>query len=388
MLLTLVMLLGLVSPAALAAEPGTEEEPVAEPVVLAAAEGVDPDRYGWTAFKDDSNADNLIGAYNALVAGIGDTAESINISNYELTVTEMGTVMEAVLSDYPEYFWVGTKSGNGINYYSYTVGAVDSDTVTNVKPTYNTHKEDQAAVKNEADQLLAGLPYGSDYETALEIHDRLAEHVTYGTDPDDQNIYSALVTGTTVCAGYARAYQYLLNQVGIKVWYISGTSDDPASGESVGHAWNVIYLDDAKAWYYVDVTWDDQVLEDESGQVTPVLFHAYFLQSGTRMGEDHTADTGFYAGHLPDTGTEDNYYFAQNDNGTMVSTFNANEVAEGMNFAGMDSTTGKYTYTGHFYVTENVDTFFNACGTGMSEIASALSVQGVMASAVCASAAK
>ncbi len=64
----------------------------------------------------------------------------------------------------------------------------------------------------------------------------------------NQSAYSALVNGQTVCAGYARAFQYLMQQLNIPCYYCAGYA-----GER--HAWNIIVLDDG--CYNVDTTWDD-----------------------------------------------------------------------------------------------------------------------------------
>ena len=53
--------------------------------------------------------------------------------------------------------------------------------------------------------------------------------------PDNQNIYSALVGKRTVCAGYARSAQYLLQKMGMECIYVTGTC---ANGEA--HAWNQV----------------------------------------------------------------------------------------------------------------------------------------------------
>lgn len=64
----------------------------------------------------------------------------------------------------------------------------------------------------------------------------------------NQSAYSALVNGRTVCAGYARAFQYLMQQLGVPCYYCTGYA-----GEN--HAWNIVRLDDG--YYNVDTTWDD-----------------------------------------------------------------------------------------------------------------------------------
>ena len=286
----------------------------------------------------------LQSAYQALASGIGKAEVSIDVQSYNLSTDNLNIVMNAVLSDYPEYFWIGEKATEGgIGYYSYSInGAI----VTSVTPTYNGYANNletsRQSVESKVSAVLENLS-GSDYEKALELHDWLAEHVEYVSNEDDQNIYGALVTGRAVCAGYARAYQYLLNQAGIESWYVTGTSKNPTTGQSVGHAWNVVLLKDpVDAWYYVDVTWDDQG-ED--------LFHAYFLCGTEHINEDHTPDSEFVEENLPATGSADNYYFAQQGSGTLIESYSTDAVAEGLEF---DGTTN---FTGHFYVTGDVQAF-------------------------------
>ena len=57
------------------------------------------------------------------------------------------------------------------------------------------------------------------------IYEYLVNNVQYVEEaPDNQNIYSALVGKATVCAGYAKANQYLLNRMGIYCTYVIGTA--------------------------------------------------------------------------------------------------------------------------------------------------------------------
>jgi hypothetical protein len=89
----------------------------------------------------------------------------------------------------------------------------------------------------------------SDYEKEKYVHDKLLTKVSYNNSAAmNQSAYSALVNGQTVCAGYARAYQYLMQQLGIPCYYCTGYS-----GEN--HAWNIVKLHGD--YYKVDVTWDD-----------------------------------------------------------------------------------------------------------------------------------
>lgn len=165
----------------------------------------------------------------------------------EQTVTagDVKTAFEAVIGDHPELFWLETGysskyTGNGqcveIDLkYNRTVNDLD-----NAKTQFN------AAAQN----ILSGAgALNSDYEKEKYVHDALAAAVTYDLTAEmNQSAYSALVNGRSVCAGYARAYQYLLQQLGIPCYYCTGYS----GGD---HAWNIVKLDDG--YYNVDVTWDD-----------------------------------------------------------------------------------------------------------------------------------
>ncbi|MBQ3941101.1 MAG: leucine-rich repeat protein [Oscillospiraceae bacterium] len=59
----------------------------------------------------------------------------------------------------------------------------------------------------------------------------------------------------TVCDGYARCYDILLNKAGIQSYYVC----DPKFGreDEEGHAWNLFKLNGH--YYHADVTWDDGV---------------------------------------------------------------------------------------------------------------------------------
>ena len=165
----------------------------------------------------------------------------------EQTVTagDVKTAFEAVIGDHPELFWLETGysskyTGNGqcveINLkYNRTVDDLD-----------NAKTQFTAAAQN----ILSGAgALNSDYEKEKYVHDALAAAVTYDLTAEmNQSAYSALVNGRSVCAGYARAYQYLLQQLGIPCYYCTGYSGG-------NHAWSIVKLDDG--YYNVDVTWDD-----------------------------------------------------------------------------------------------------------------------------------
>ncbi|ACU78965.1 putative liporotein [synthetic Mycoplasma mycoides JCVI-syn1.0] len=70
---------------------------------------------------------------------------------------------------------------------------------------------------------------------------------------DNQTAYSALVNKKTVCTGYAKGFQMLMDELGILSTLI--TSDvSPRDLSGVKHVWNLVEIDGE--WYHLDATSD------------------------------------------------------------------------------------------------------------------------------------
>ena len=160
-------------------------------------------------------------------------------------------------------------------------------------------------MESVVDDLVSGVKGNnnlSDVEKALILHDRLATYCEYDYDrlqndtlpSASYTAYGILGMGTGVCMGYTLAYDYLLEQVGIK--------SDYCSSEELNHAWNIVYINNIP--YHVDVTWDDPV-RDVSGRV----LHDNFLRS-----IEGIKATGHNADDFTTTPTDTTYddYFWQN----------------------------------------------------------------------------
>lgn len=163
----------------------------------------------------------------------------------EVFSTNVGRVVEAVLNDNPVLFWVE-------NSYGCKYGP--DGRVVEISLQYNeaSQKLEQSVQKFEerAEAILSvARTLKSDYEKEKYVHDKLATSIEYSADASmNQSAYSALVNGKTVCAGYAKAFQYLMQQLGIPCFYCRGYS-------GANHAWNIVDL--YGDYYNVDLTWDD-----------------------------------------------------------------------------------------------------------------------------------
>ena len=138
----------------------------------------------------------------------------------------------------------------------------------------NSKKEQEKVVLNVTDSSM------SDIQKAKALHDWLCNAVDY----DDTNTkdaknhvdYSAFLYSTTVCDGYARAYQHLMQAANIESYNIGSQT----------HAWNMIKL--GNHYFHVDVTWDDPV-----GGSPEYIDHSYFNISDSDMAIDHTWTSDF-----------------------------------------------------------------------------------------------
>lgn len=162
-----------------------------------------------------------------------------------VTASELKNIFSAVVNDHPELFWVETAYAGK---YVRSGQCIELDLRFN-RTAQNLDSE-KAYFTENADQIIAGAQdLSGNYEKERFVHDALLDKISYDLGAEmNQSAYSALVNGQTVCAGYARAFQYILQQLGISCYYCTGYA-----GES--HAWNIVALDDG--YYNVDTTWDD-----------------------------------------------------------------------------------------------------------------------------------
>lgn len=151
----------------------------------------------------------------------------------------------AVVNDHPELFWVNT---------AYEYQYAPTGRVVAIYLSFNKTAEDMELAKQlfdaAAETIISDAQnLENNHDKELFVHDVLMEMISYNASASmNQSAYSALVLGKTVCAGYARAFQYIMQQLGVPCYYCTGYA-----GEN--HAWNIIKLEDG--FYNVDVTWAD-----------------------------------------------------------------------------------------------------------------------------------
>ncbi len=259
-------------------------------------------RFGRDELSEYSNGNSLLYVYDMLLDSAVNSMYSttVNVYNrsYLIEWDDVGMIVEALIFDHPEMFWLKRR-------YS---GTYDSSTgkMKTIKIDYyfegSALDEAKTAVYTVADELTRGLYGKTEYEKAKILYDRLILHNSYAGEGYHQTAYGALVARKSVCAGYAQAYQLLLNKAGISGFTISGESFSPGSNSSVGHAWNVVRIDGKN--YLCDSTWDD------SGDTLSGIRYEFFCTSAADVSETHFTD-GFFVDIMNSCVHEDGDYYGK-----------------------------------------------------------------------------
>lgn len=239
-----------------------------------------------------------------ILAGLGqDQALSEEGLEAGLTEEDIEQIFCYVLADHPEYFYV-----DGYRYTKYS--RMDRLIKIEFSGSYIYDSRECEArwsqIQENAQELLGQAPDGEDdYEKVRYVYETLIRNTDYMLDaPDSQNLYSVLVSGASVCQGYAKATQYLLNHLGIPCVLVQGQVEP---GE--GHAWNLLCLDGE--YYYMDTTWGDasyrrEEADVEEGEWIPQVNYDYLCVTTQQLLRTHTPGQEV---PLPEcTAIRDNYY--------------------------------------------------------------------------------
>ncbi|WP_029231214.1 transglutaminase domain-containing protein [Butyrivibrio sp. VCB2006] len=248
--------------------------------------------------------------YVEILAIIQHQAENVMVSTTSDDAIDL--VFDYVCADHPELFYV-----DGYKYTNYTI----DNTITKIgfSGSYTYTPEEvsrkQTQINQAVNECLAGAPTSTDDYYAIKyVYEYLIQNVEYDLDaPDNQNICSVFIGKKSVCNGYSKAAQLLLNKLGIKCTLVTGTVDTKRA-RNVRHAWNLVLCNDA--YYYVDVTWGDssyQVGNGENADATrlPAVNYDYLNVTTDEIMRNHTISDEIY---MPGCNSmKDNYYVREDE---------------------------------------------------------------------------
>lgn len=233
-------------------------------------------------------------------------ASVIYMQETELSTTDsdqMEKVFQCVLNDHPEIFYV-----DGYTFTKYTRG--NSVTKIMFEAAYTMDKDaidkTKEQIENRVLEILSGVPVGTDeYEKIKYVYEYIIENTEYNMAAENnQNICSVFLSNQSVCQGYAKATQYLLQRAGIKATLVVGFVE---GGE--GHAWNLVSADGD--YYYIDTTWGDasyRMTTEETFEVNnlPVINYDYLCVTTEQLCKTHRIQNVV---PMPEcSAVKDNYY--------------------------------------------------------------------------------
>lgn len=225
-----------------------------------------------------------------------------------------------VLADHPELFYVA-----GVNAQITTTRLPWGEgSVAMIEGIYRYDEAEserlQQLLEESAASCLAGIPDDADdYAKAKYLYEYLAENVEYDwssiDSPGDngesagQTAVDALVNKSALCAGYANAYGYLAQKLGLQCVYVTGD----ARGDA--HAWNAVRLDGE--YYYVDPTWGDPQFVESGGEASDFerVNYDYLCITTADLERDHAIGADEIVPEC--TATADNYYVRE---GTLLDS--------------------------------------------------------------------
>ncbi len=244
-------------------------------------------KYGYNSLTDKQKQ-----VYAAIYEGVENHSSTIDVRSYEATLDDIDKAFFAMDYENPQFFWL--KSG--YSYSSY------GNTIYYVKPKYGRTAAEaakilpvlEAAAKKIGDEALQQETL---FECVKYIHDSIVNNSEYVLNGGEyiRDADGALINGQALCEGYAKAFAYICQSIGIEAICVSGT----ANGGS--HMWNLIKLDGS--WYHMDVTFDDPISDE------PMCEYTYFCLTTAGITKDHVISGNPYT--VPTcTATKYNYYKA------------------------------------------------------------------------------
>ena len=179
-----------------------------------------------------------------LVEGWSNLSSEIRVANYNIPVSELGSMYWGTLYDNPKIYFVDSGCRYKYNASTGFVTAVIPEYTVTDRNTINQTIKD---IDEATEEIMLCLDEKmTDFEKIMAVHDYMVLHYEYDYTLSNHTI-TIMTTKTGVCMSYALAFKHIMKELGIDCLYISS---DP-----MDHAWNLVKIDGE--WYHIDLTWDD-----------------------------------------------------------------------------------------------------------------------------------
>ena len=165
---------------------------------------------------------------------------------------EIRNAIRWIMRDNPDIFWFAHQyhydEASSTIHFQYTFSP---ERVKTIQQSINDVIENDFCI-----EYVKNL---SQKEQVAYIYKWLVTYCTYNTNSAyNQSIYSVFVRRNSVCTGYAKAAQYLLNLLGIESRLVFGRlHNDKDDGR---HCWNLVKV--SNEYYHFDACFGDSILDN------------------------------------------------------------------------------------------------------------------------------
>lgn len=236
------------------------------------------DFYGWKYLKANGTEGEKK-AYKAFQNAFSQYEKKVSF-DFKVNESEVNRAYEIYMEDHPEEFFLG-KASYSMNSNKDVVSFTLKSDAAALSKTEIAKLEN--AVLDKVNKIVLELfpkgVYKNEIETVRVVHDYLVNNIKYDTShvaEHSHDMYGALISGKSVCEGYAESFLHIMRLCGIECCMVNGVL------HGVSHVWNMVKLDGS--WYHIDVTSDDPILS--SGE--QVLRFEYFNLTDTEIKKTHT----------------------------------------------------------------------------------------------------
>lgn len=310
--------------------------------------------------------------YQDMAKALGVMASKVKLSEAGikggLNEDVVDKIFQCVLSDHPELFYV-----EGYSYTKYTRG--DKTVAIEFTGTYSidwdTAVERRRMIEDNVNILIKGAPDSDDdYGKIKYAYETLINNTDYDVNAaDNQNIYSVFVGHASVCQGYAKAFQYLTNRMGIDCTLVQGEVLE--TGE--GHAWNLVKSNGK--YYYTDATWGDISYQSDGKQTQdaqenlPSISYDYLCITSELLERTHVISG---SEPMPECVAEDDNYFVRE--GALFKDYDSQQLEnlvermldEGNSYITLRCADGKCYKEMYESLVERQEIFEYLAGTGIN----------------------
>ena len=258
---------------------------------------------GLYAYEHLNNDGKIL--YAELYQILTNHGEDIPISTLDEKTLDI--VFSFVMADHPEIFYT-----DGYSFVRYSKNGLLVK--LSFGGIYTCSLEEQQRIQTEineyAEKCFSTLPQGAgEYDTVKHVYEYIVNNTEY--DPQakfNQDIRSVFLYGRSVCQGYAKATQYLLNSRHIEATLVTG------SANGGGHAWVLALVEGS--YTYIDTTWGDasyQLINGDGATYErfPMINYSYLCVTTQELLRTHTISDTLPVPVCTDMSC--NYYVRENE---------------------------------------------------------------------------